>query len=113
MEIVNRFWEDAANIFETASAVREGGDSEIAILIDDQKGLRIVDAAGWGLDALRREYQASTAYTVKRSASSVVVEAESGSERCTLKKSLSGNLLTNLMGGIAHHLVHPERMLLA
>jgi hypothetical protein len=110
---VNRFWEDAASIFETASAVREGGESEIAILIDDQKSLRIVDAAGWGLDALRREYRASTAYTVKRNANSVVVEAENGSEHCTLKKTLGGSLLTNLMGGIPHHLVHPERMLLA
>ena len=110
---MNRFWEDAANIFETASAVREGGDSEIAILIDDQKSLRIVDAAGWGLDALRREYQVSTAYTVKRSANSVVVEAENGSEHCTLKKNLGGSLLQNLMGGIPHHLIHPERMLLA
>ena len=109
---MNRFWEDAASIFETASAVREGGDSEIAILIDDQKSLRIVDAAGWGLDALRREYQASTAYTVKRSINSVVVEAKNGLEHCTLKKNLSGSLLTNMMGGIPHHLVHPERMLL-
>ncbi|MDQ2946758.1 MAG: hypothetical protein M3Y27_12565 [Acidobacteriota bacterium] len=111
---MNRFWEDAASIFETASAAGEGGNSEIAILIDDQKSLRIVDAAGWGLDALRREYQAATAYTVKRSATAVVVEAENGSERCTLKKkTMSGSLLTNLMGGIPHHLVHPERMLLA
>jgi hypothetical protein len=110
---VNRFWEDAASIFETASAVREGGESEIAILIDDRKSLRIVDAAGWELDALRREYQVSTAYTVKRSASSVIVQAGNGSESCTLKKAISGGLLTNLMGGIPHHLVHPERMLLA
>jgi hypothetical protein len=110
---VNRFWADAANIFETASAVGEGVDSAIAILIDDQKSLRIVDAAGWNLDALRREYQASTAYTVKRSANSVVVEAKNESEYCTLKKSMGGSLLTNLMGGIPHHLVHPERMLLA
>jgi hypothetical protein len=35
------------------------------ILIDERKSLRIVDATGWDLDALRREYQASTVYTVK------------------------------------------------
>jgi hypothetical protein len=113
-EIVNRIWEDAASIFETATATRDAGQFEIAILIDDQKSLRIVDASGWGLDALRREYQAATAYTVKRTASSVVVEGHSGSDHCTLKKTMGGNVLISLMGGgIPHHLLRPERMLLA
>ncbi|MBV9267794.1 MAG: hypothetical protein JO061_16615 [Acidobacteriaceae bacterium] len=102
---MNRFWEDAASIFETATAVRDGADSEIAILVDARNGLRIVDAAGWGLDALRREYQASTAYTVKRSGGSVTVEAQNGSDRCMLKKTSTGNALPNLLGGIPHHLV--------
>ncbi len=68
---------------------------------------------GWELDALRLEYQASTAYTVKRSATSVVVEAKNGSEYCTFKKNMGGSLLKNMMGRIPHHLIHPERMLLA
>ena len=112
---MNRFWEDAANIFETASAAGDGSGSEIAILIDERKSLRIVDATGWGLDALCREYQASTAYTVKRNGTSVVVEAGNGSERCTLqKKIVNGTALKSLLGGmIPHHLLHPERMLMA
>jgi len=111
---VNRFWQDAASILETASAVRDGGQSDIAILIDARNGLRIVDGAGWGLDALRREYQASTAYTVKRTGDSVVVEAENDSEHCTLKRNVSGSaLMANLMGGIIpHHLVRAEQRLL-
>jgi hypothetical protein len=113
MEKVNRIWEDAAGILETASAVPENGRSEIAILIDERNSLRIVDASGWGLDALRREYQASTAYTVKRTSSAVVVEGGSDSDHCTLKKTLNRSALTNLMGSIPHHLVRPERMLLA
>jgi hypothetical protein len=113
-KLVNRIWEDAASIFETATATRDAGQSEIAILIDDQKGLRIVDASGWGLDALRREYQAATAYTVKRTASSVVVEGRSGSDHCTLKKTTGPGALMSVMGGsIPHHLLRPERMLLA
>ena len=111
---MNRIWEDAASIFETATATRDGGQSEIAILIDDQKSLRIVDASGWGLDALRREYQAATAYTVKRTASSVIVEGRSSSDQCTLKKTIGESALANLLGrNIPHHLVRPERMLLA
>jgi hypothetical protein len=104
---VNRFWEDAASIFETATAVQDAGTSEIAILIDDRRGMRIVDAAGWDVNALRREYQASTAYTVKRSGGSVTVEAENDSDRCLLKKRTSSSALTNLTGYIPHHLVRP------
>ena len=112
---MNRFWEDAASILETASAVPDGEHSDIAILIDDRKGLRIVDSSGWGLDALRREYQVSTAYSVKRTGDAVVVEAQSGSEQCTLKRNLNSRAaMANLMGGmIPHHLVRPERALLA
>ena len=102
---MRRFWEDAARIFETASAVQDGADSEIAILVDARKGVRIVNAQGWGLDALRREYQASTAYTVKRSSGSVIVEADNGSDHCLLKKNTGSNALTALLGGIPHHLV--------
>lgn len=108
---MNRVWEDAASIFETATAANVG-QSEIAILIDDRKSLRIVDACGWGLDALRQEYQAGTAYVVKRTPTSVVVEGSSGADHCTLTKTLNKNSLTNLGGGIPHHLIYPSQMLL-
>jgi hypothetical protein len=112
MGIVERFWEDAAGILETASAVRENDRSEIAILIDAQQQLRIVDAAGWQIDALRREYQAKAAYTVKRDRASVVVEAQNSTERATLKKLLTENPLANLPGNIPYHLVRPGQALL-
>lgn len=113
MERVNRFWQDAAGIFETASAVTDGSASNLAILVDERNGLRIVDAEGWGLDALRREYSVATAYTVKRTGSAVVVEAQNASETCTFKKSLSGASLTNLGGSIPYHLVWATQPLLA
>jgi hypothetical protein len=107
MGSVNRFFEDAAGILETASASREDEPSDIAILIDTSNHMRIVDACGWELNALRREYQASIAYSVKRTAHTVVVEAQQGSEHCTFKKTLGGNPLASLLGGVAHHLVRP------
>lgn len=110
---VNRLWEDAAGILETASAVREEDGSEFAILVDPQNNVRIVDASGWQLDALRREYQASTAYCVKRNAAAVVVEAQSGSDHCTLRKTLKENPLAALRTNIPYHLVHSQRALLA
>jgi hypothetical protein len=110
---VGRIWEDAASILETASAAGQDESSDIAILIDSQNALRIVDAGGWQLDALRREYQAAAAYSVKRTAQSVVVEAQDGQSQCTLKKALGGQLPFSAMSGIPQHLIRPERMLLA
>jgi hypothetical protein len=100
------------SILETASAAREAGPSEIAILIDDRNGMRIVDAAGWQLDALQREYSAKTAYTVKRTSGSVVVEASRGADQFTLKKNLARNPLAAMTTNIPHHLVRPQQALL-
>lgn len=110
---MGRIWEDAASILETASAAGQGDSSDIAILIDYQNGLRIVNADGWQLDALRREYHAAAAYSVKRTAQSVTVEAQDGQSQCTLKKALGGQLPFSSMHGIPQHLIRPERMLLA
>ena len=110
---MGRIWEDAASILETASAADPSESSDIAILIDHQNGLRIVDAGGWQLDALRREYHAAAAYTVKRTSQSVVVEAQDGHSQCTLKRAIGGQLPFSAMHGIPQHLIRPERVLLA
>ena len=109
---MGRIWEDAASILETASTAGQRESSDIAILIDHQNGLRIVNAGGWQLDALRREYQAAAAYTVKRTAQSVVVEAQDGQTRCKLTKSIGGQLPFCPSNGIPQHLIRPERILL-
>jgi hypothetical protein len=113
MKKVNRFLQNVTDILETASAVHDCVPSSIAILVNEGDSLRIVDASGWRVDALQREYQASTTYTVKRSSTSVVVEAQSGSDHCTLKKTLDPNPLASLMTTIPHHLVRAERFLSA
>lgn len=110
---MSRIWQDAASILETASASGAGESSDFAILIDHQNGLRMVNAAGWQLDALCREYQASAAFAVKRTACAVVVEAQDGENRCVLTKSTSGQLPFSAMHGLPQHLIRPERVLLA
>jgi hypothetical protein len=109
---VSHFWQDAASIFETASASADGAAANLAILVDERNGLRIVDSAGWTVEALRREYRATTAYTVTRTGSGVVVEAQNGTESCTFKKNAPGQMLTNLSGSIPYHLVRPQTPLL-
>lgn len=109
---MRQIWEDAADILETASLVGQSESGDIAILIDHQNGMRIVDADGWQLDALRREYSAAAAYSVKRTGRSVVVEAQDGQTQCTMKKCVGGQLPFAVMNGIPQHLIRPERMLL-
>jgi len=108
---MSRLWEDAVGILETASVQQEPVGPDFAILVDSRKGLRIVDAAGWRLDAIQTEYQAGTAFLVKRTSTSVQVEAQSGLDRCSLRTTLSSGALAALTGGIAHHLIHPCALL--
>lgn len=108
---MNRFWEDAAGILETATAAGTDSRPDIGILLDQANGLRIVDASGWNADSLRREYHASTVYTVKRTGGGVTVEAQNSLERATLSKALPGNPLASLMSTIPHHLIAAKRCL--
>lgn len=108
MRIVDRFLQNAASILETASIAPDSEPADITILIDHQNQLRIVQSNGWDLNALRREYSASTAYSVRRNASAVVVEAQQGDDSCTFRKTLNSNPLAYL-GGIPHHLVRSDR----
>ncbi len=110
---MNRFWEEAASILETAAAAGTESRTDIGIIIDRANGLRIIDASGWNTEALRREYAATSVFTVKRSCNGVTVEAQNGSERARLSKSLPGNPLASLMQTIPHHLVTPTRALIA
>jgi hypothetical protein len=102
---VNRIWEDAVGILETASGQWDDSQPDFAILIDERNGLRMIDGSGWQLEALRSEYQAATAFLVKRTATSVSVEAQSGSDSCCLQRSTADATLAGLTGGIAHYQV--------
>jgi len=110
MLFVSRFWEQAAGILETAAS----GDSEsdIAIVVDPQNCLRIMYGSGWNIQALDREFQASAAYTITRTSQAVMVEAQSGSERCMLRKSTGTNPLAILANSVPHHLVSRSQLLL-
>ena len=106
---MSRFLEDAVSILETESAESDNPQSDFAILIDRDNGFRIVDGAGWQLEALRNDYQATTAFLVKRTPDSVSVQAQNASERCDLQRGSGKGVLADLTGGvIAHHLIRRE-----
>ena len=84
---VDHFLEDAERIFESAiaAAAVDPNRSEVAILLDSARAIRIVDAAGWALDPLRASYGATTVYRVARSESGVCLEGLSGQRSCVLR----------------------------
>lgn len=87
---MSAFLEDAIGIFETALT---GGDdagsaSDMAVLVDSNGGLRIVDSHDWSLSGLESHYGARTIYRIDRGAGRVRVEARSGSQSCVLESAV-------------------------
>jgi hypothetical protein len=110
---MNRIWQDAFSILETAGVHNDSQPSEFAILVDDRNGMRIVNCTGWQLEALRTEYRATTAFLVRRTPDSVSVQAQNGSERCDLRQSGGKGVLADFTGGaVAHHLIRREPLAL-
>lgn len=62
----------------------EFGYSEVAILIDRDGGIRVIDATGWSVEALRAETGARTVYRLARRAGRVSIEGCSGLKRLQL-----------------------------
>jgi hypothetical protein len=62
--------------------------ADLAILIDRQGGMRMIDPKGWSLPALCAEFGAAAVYTVERRAGTVRVEGWGGGERCLIQRDL-------------------------
>jgi len=87
MPVVKAFLRRAEEILDIAMA----GDSDagdLAILIDRQGGMRMVDPKGWAIPALCAESGAAAVYTVERRGGTVRVEGWGGGERCLIQRDL-------------------------
>ena len=79
----------------------DGDAGDLAILIDRQGGMRMLDPNGWSLPALCAEFGGNAVYTVVRRAHTVRVEgwgATGGGERCLLQRDLAPRRLSHLPG---------------
>ncbi|MCX6632205.1 MAG: hypothetical protein NTW28_31730 [Candidatus Solibacter sp.] len=81
------FLRQAEDILEVAVAA-DGDAGNLAILIDSQGGMRMLDPVGWSLPALCAEFGARAVYTVERRAHTVRVEGWGGGERCLIQRNL-------------------------
>ena len=72
--------------------------SDLAIVIDRQGGMRMLDPQGWSLPALCAEFGAAAAYTVERRGRTVRVEGWGGGERCLIQRNLTPRRPSDLPG---------------
>lgn len=86
---VSAFLQQAEDILDVAVAGNTYGASDVAILIDRQGGMRIMDPAGWSLPSLSDEYGASAAYKVERRGGAVRVEGWGNGQRCLLQRNVT------------------------
>lgn len=88
MDFVQAFLQKAEEILEVAAS-GNGEAGDLAILVDRQGGMRMLDPKGWSLPALCAEFGASAVYTVIRGAQTVRVEGWGGGDRCLLQRNIN------------------------
>ena len=97
MHIVKTFLRQAEDILDVAVAA-DGDAGNLAILIDRQGGMRMLDPIGWSLPALCAEFGANAVYTVERRAQTVRVEGWGGGERCLIQRNLGPRRTSDFPG---------------
>ena len=103
------FLQQAEDILDIAAS----GDSSwrnLAIVVDRQGGMRMLDPIGWSLPALCAEFGARAVYTVERRAQTVRVEGWGGGERCLIQRNLAPRRLSDLPASPASGLMLQRRL---
>ena len=80
------FLQHAGDILDIA-VNGDGSLQDMAILIDHQGGMRMLDPTGWSLPALGAEFGATAVYKVERRGTAVRVEGWDGVQRCLLQRN--------------------------
>ena len=87
------------------------GEKEVAIVIDRQGGVCMMDPAGWSLPSLRQEYGAGFVYKVERHAGMLRVEGWDGAQRCVLQRPLARRPVSAYLPGMPELLPAAPRRL--
>ena len=83
---MSAFLQQAGDILDIA-ANGDGSLQDMAILIDRQGGMRMLDPSGWSLPALGAEFGATAVYKVERRGTAVRVEGWDGAQRCLVQRN--------------------------
>jgi hypothetical protein len=84
---VTAFLQQAEDILDVAVVANDQGAHDVAILMDRQGGMRMLDPAGWSLPAMSAEFGATAVYRVERRGSTVRVEGWGGGQRCLIQRN--------------------------
>jgi hypothetical protein len=104
-EIVSRFLDNAAQIFEAAESALESGNepSDLTILIGPEGGIRMVADTDWPLDTLQAHHGAQMAYRVSRQAETVRVQGRAGRQTCLFETARPERIAHHLLAGVAQY----------
>jgi hypothetical protein len=81
---MDRFFENARRIFDTASAA--GDPADATIVVTQEGGLRILSDSDWPLDRLVAHLGADSAYRVTSRRGVLTVEGRSRTQSCRMEK---------------------------
>ena len=85
---MSAFLQQAEDILDVAVVANDPGAHDVAILLDCQGGMRMLDAAGWSLPAMSAEFGATAVYKVERRGGTVRVEGWGGGQRCLIQRNV-------------------------
>lgn len=110
MVIVNRFWENAAKIAQTAEQALGAGTppSEMTILIGPTGALHMITDSDWPLDSLRLEHGAQMAYRVTQQEAKVQVQGRAGSQACLFEAARPDGAARLLLNRDGYYLILEE-----
>jgi hypothetical protein len=95
---VSAFLQQAEDILEIAAVSNDHNPQDVAIMMDRQGGMRMLNPAGWSLPALSAEFGATAVYKVERRGGTIRVEGWAGAERCLIQRNVEPARLSNLPG---------------
>jgi hypothetical protein len=82
-----------SSLLRQAEAVLEiavRGEQDVAIVIENGGGIRMIDPTGWSLSGLAAESGAEAVFKVERRAGALRVEGWDSTERCLIQRPIAG-----------------------
>jgi hypothetical protein len=94
---MDAFLQHAEDILAVAAA-GGGRSSDVAIVVDRQGAIRMVEPSGWSLAGLEAHYGAASVFKVEQRGPAVRVEGWERDQRCLLQRNLQRQCLADLPG---------------
>ena len=91
------FLQQMEEIMDVAAA-SNGRADDLAIVVDREGGIRMLDPAGWSVSALQSHFAATALFKVERRGQTVRVEGWEHDQRCLLQRTVRSRQLSDLPG---------------